>query len=98
MRVWTVVCLFMCASASGLAAQVPSGGAIRGYVTDEQRAVLRGVTVIATSPDAPGPYSVTSDSSGFYRLLDLPPGRYAIRAELDGFATWVRDGIAVRGG
>lgn len=79
-------------------AQIATGGAIRGHVKDEQEAVLQGVRITATSPDAPNPFEVTSDQSGYYRLLDLPPGEYTISAELEGFAKWVRDGVQVRAG
>src|SRR5262249_15690509 len=75
-----------------------TGGSIRGYVKDEQEAVLRGVTLSATSADAPGDHVASTDDGGYYRLLDLPPGTYTIRASLDGFATWVRENVAVRAG
>jgi hypothetical protein len=60
--------------------------------------VLQAVKVTATSPDAPTPREVQTDDSGFYRLLDLPPGTYTLTAERDGFATWLREGIVVRAG
>jgi hypothetical protein len=83
----------------GLAfAQSSPNGAIRGYAKDEQNAVLPGVVVSATTADAPGAYSAVTDTEGYYRLLDLPPGSYAVRAELQGFSKTARDGILVRAG
>ena len=35
-------------------------GSIRGYIRDEQAAVLPGVSIIATSPDAAAPYRAVS--------------------------------------
>ena len=98
MRATLLVCLAVCLTSIDAPAQTSTGGSIRGYVKDEQEAVLRGARLTATSPDAPTPLTAVTDDAGYYRLLDLPPGTYTVRAELDGFTTWVRDGVAVRGG
>src|SRR5262249_33840367 len=42
------------------------------------------------SPDALGQFSGVTDSQGSYRVTNLPPGNYDIRAELSGFQTVVR--------
>ena len=73
-------------------------GSLRGYVKDEQGAVLPGATVTATGPALLTPVSGVTDSSGYYRLLNLPPGTYAITAELSGFSTSRREGIIMRAG
>lgn len=100
MRSLGVVCLLASCLAivSPAYAQITTGGAIRGHVKDEQEAVLQGVRITATSPDASGAREVASDETGYYRLLDLSPGEYTITAELDGFAKWTRDRIVVRSG
>ena len=73
-------------------------GSLRGYVKDDQGAVLPGVTVTATSPVLLTPVVGVSDSGGYYRLLSLPPGTYTIVAELAGFASSRREGIIMRAG
>ena len=73
-------------------------GSLRGYVKDDQGAVLPGVTVTATSPVLLTPVVGVSDSGGYYRLLSLPPGTYTIVAELAGFASYRREGIIMRAG
>ncbi|OFW46219.1 MAG: hypothetical protein A3J29_05325 [Acidobacteria bacterium RIFCSPLOWO2_12_FULL_67_14b] len=73
-------------------------GSLRGYVRDEQSAVLPGVTVTATSSTLLVPVTGVTDSGGYYRLLNLPPGTYAITAELSGFSTSRREGIIMRAG
>ncbi|HXH06934.1 MAG TPA: TonB-dependent receptor [Vicinamibacterales bacterium] len=83
--------------AAEAAAQTGSGS-LRGYVRDEQGAVLPGVTVTATSPAVIGAVTATTDSEGYYRLLNLPPGEYVLTAELPGFATFRREGILLRAG
>ncbi|MGQ0675161.1 MAG: carboxypeptidase regulatory-like domain-containing protein, partial [Rhodospirillales bacterium] len=73
-------------------------GSIRGYVKDEQGAVLPGVTVTALSPALLSPVTAVTDTGGYYRLLNLPPGTYAVTAELAGFSSWRREGIIMRAG
>src|SRR5688500_6252397 len=73
-------------------------GSIRGYVKDEQGAVLPGVTVTAHSPALLSPVTSVTDVGGYYRLLNLPPGTYAVTAELTGFSSWRREGIIMRAG
>jgi len=68
-------------------------GAITGKVTDEEGNALPGVTVTLTSPNLMGVRSVVTDVSGLYRFPALPPGSYQVKAELQGFATVVRENI-----
>jgi hypothetical protein len=73
-------------------------GSLRGYVRDEQGGALPGATVTATSPEMLAPAVGVTDSSGFYRLPNLPPGTYEITVELAGFSTYKQSGILLRGG
>ena len=85
-------------SVLSLFAQGGSEGTIRGYVKDDQGGVLPGVTVSATSPTVPGSRTAASNSEGFYRLINLPPGDYSLTAALQGFAKFARPNITVRAG
>ncbi|MBI1875976.1 MAG: TonB-dependent receptor [Acidobacteria bacterium] len=78
-------------------AQVGSGS-LRGYIRDEQGAVLPGVTVTATSPGMLGPVTSVSGADGYYRLVNLAPGTYTVTAELAGFQTYKREAILLRAG
>ena len=78
-------------------AQTDLGG-LRGYVKDEQGGVLPGVTVTATGPQILAPIVGVTDDSGYYRLLNVPPGSLTLKAELSGFASYLRDGILMRAG
>ncbi|MFB3855500.1 MAG: carboxypeptidase regulatory-like domain-containing protein [Vicinamibacterales bacterium] len=73
-------------------------GSIKGYVTDESGGVLPGVTVTITGPALMGRRTAVTDGEGFYRLLDLPPGEYALTADLMGFQKYGRPNIRVRAG
>jgi outer membrane receptor protein involved in Fe transport len=62
-----------------------SGGSITGVITDADGGVLPGVAVTAKNPDNGALRTTVSESDGRYRINALPPGRYVIRAELQGF-------------
>jgi hypothetical protein len=79
-------------------AQVSAGG-IRGFVRDESRAIVPGVTVEAQSPARIGGAATTvTDSQGLYRFEGLPVGIYTVTFSLPGFATVKREGIRVEAG
>jgi len=78
-------------------AQTPYGS-VRGYVHDEQDAVLPGTTITLTAADAPGSFAAVSDAQGLYRVVDVPPGTYRMTAELAGFATFKREPVILRAG
>lgn len=80
---------------STTAAQV-GDGSLRGTVADEQGGALPGVTITATSPALIAPRVAVTESDGSYRLVNLPPGAYALTAELSGFALFRREGILLR--
>src|SRR5437867_10646195 len=73
-------------------------GSLRGYVKDQQGGVLPGVTMTARSEVLLTPVVAVTDTSGYYRLNNLPPGTYVITAELPGFATHRREGVLMRAG
>ena len=85
-------------TAATLAHAQTGDGSLRGFVKDQQGAVLPGVTVTATSPALLAPVSAVTDNSGYYRLLNLPPGSYNVTAELSGFSTHRHEGILMRAG
>ena len=94
--VWLIVLSMTVGTAAAASAQISADGTIRGYVRDEQQAALPGVAVTVTGTDVVGTRTVVSDETGFYRLLNLPPGTYSLAAELPGFARYVRPNIVVR--
>ena len=73
-------------------------GNLNGYVKDEQGGVLPGVSITATGPELLTPVVAVTDSAGYYRLQNLPPGTLTLSAELAGFATFRREGILMRAG
>src|SRR4051812_34525491 len=92
------VCLAMLLLLPASSSAQTGDGSLRGYVRDQQGGVLPGVTITATSPDLLAPVVAVSDSAGYYRLNNLPPGTYVVAADLTGFAAYKRQGILMRAG
>src|SRR5712691_11350101 len=69
-------------------AQVSDTAAIAGVVRDTSGAVLPGVTVEAASPALIDKIrTVSTDSQGLYRIVDLRPGLYTVTFTLPSFGT-----------
>ena len=88
-----LACLLLLCLAVPAVAQTT--GSITGTVTDDSGAVLPGVRVTASSPGAHGRAGGADQRPGVYRFPSLPPGTYAMKFELPGFATLNREGIIV---
>ncbi|MGH9241740.1 MAG: carboxypeptidase regulatory-like domain-containing protein [Vicinamibacterales bacterium] len=74
-------------------------GTIAGSAKDASGAVLPGVTVEVSSPALIEKVrSAVTDSSGLYRIVNLPPGTYTVVFTLTGFNTTRREGIQVSPG
>jgi hypothetical protein len=75
--------------------QSKSTGAITGTVYDDTGEALPGVSVTLTSPSMLGERTTVTDVEGAYRFPAIPPGVYAVRAELQGFGTVIQENIRV---
>src|SRR5947207_596326 len=71
-------------------AQRSTTGTVTGKIVDSSGAVLPGVTVSLKSAEVLGQFSGVSDAEGLYRVTNLPPATYDVRAELSGFQSVVR--------
>ena len=69
---------------------------LTGNVTDAStKAPVSDVVVTATSPNLQGEQVVVTDSSGLYRVPQLPPGTYTLRFEKESYRPFARTGIEV---
>ncbi len=91
LSVFTVLLVF---AFSGLNAQQITG-TISGVVSDETGGVLPGVEVTARNTETEASRTVISDDEGRYRVSQLAPGSYELRAELAGFQTAVLQDIGL---
>ncbi len=73
-------------------------GTLEGTVTDDQGAVLPGVTVTITNTDTGDIRVVVTNESGLYRAPLLSLGSYRVEAELQGFKKFEQTGVTLRAG
>ncbi|MGQ9638487.1 MAG: TonB-dependent receptor [Thermodesulfobacteriota bacterium] len=99
-RRWLAILLFSLffgISLCNVSAQVLTG-TLTGIIKDKDGNLLPGVTVTVSSPSLMGTRSYASSEAGSFRFPTLPPGTYAITAELSGFKTVKVSDIVVRVG
>jgi carboxypeptidase family protein/TonB-dependent receptor-like protein len=77
-----ILLALMITSAPCPAASQSTSATVFGTVSDEQRSVLSGVTVVLRRLDTGESRTVTTDARGAYRIIGLSPGRYELRATL----------------
>jgi hypothetical protein len=70
-------------------------GELVGKVTDDQGAVLPGVTVSLTGSAVMGTQTAITNEHGLYRFPALNSGTCMVKFELAGFAPLLREGIVV---
>ena len=77
-------------------AQSSTTGAIEGTVTDSSGAAVPGASIKVTGVNLISAQSATSDDTGRFRVLNLPPGKYAVTIEADkGFAKFEKTDVEV---
>ncbi|MBI4521475.1 MAG: TonB-dependent receptor [Gemmatimonadetes bacterium] len=90
--------VFAAAWAVALPTAAYAQASVTGLVRDSSGGVLPGVTVEAASPALIEKVrAVVTDSSGRYRIVDLPPGAYSVTFTLPGFAIVRREGVELSG-
>ena len=78
-------------------AQETTGG-LQGTVKDPSGAVVSGATVDVTGPSLIGKKSVTTDSGGYFRFANLPPGTYTLAVTAPNFRSYKQEGVAIATG
>jgi hypothetical protein len=68
---------------------------IRGRVVDPQAGVLPGVAVTIRNVETGMFRETLTSADGSYLILNLPPGRYDLTAELTGFNRFQRQGVVL---
>ena len=73
-------------------------GSVSGYVVDAASAAIRGAGITVTNNETGVSRTSVSDRHGLFRVLDLPPGTFSVRAEVTGFApSTISDVVVVLG-
>ena len=81
----TALAAVLTIAGSGVSMAQTTNGVISGVVSDAQGGVLPGVTVTARNVDTGAMRNITTETDGRFRLAGLNPGRYELKAELQGF-------------
>jgi hypothetical protein len=92
-----VVAVLISLVASGTGwAQAVAGSQVSGVVKDSSGAVLPGVEVTITNTDTGAARTAFTGGDGSYVLPNLPVGPYKFKAVLQGFNTYVKEGIVLQ--
>ncbi len=83
---WSLGVLLLVLVPLPLVAQVTTADVV-GTVTDSTGAFLPGVTVTARSEATGNVETAVTDGGGNFQILRLPPGRYRVTTDLQGFKT-----------
>ena len=71
---------------------------LKGRVTDAAGSAIPGANVTATNEATKMATTRPAKESGEYEFAALPPGRYTLRAEAQGYQSGVRRGVEVKAG
>ena len=93
-RLCSMLVLMTLFCASIASAQIRSS-TITGTVTDPQKAIVPGATVVITNEGTNVSEELVTNESGLFTAPALPAGTYTVSVTLTGFAPFKRTGIAV---
>ena len=97
-RLWLATLGVIALAAFPVFAQVQTGS-ILVKVTDQQGGAIPGVSVTLSSPVlVAGTMTGVTDSNGVNRFPSLVPGTYAVKIELQGFRSVIRENVVVQVG
>jgi hypothetical protein len=84
MKTFFMAILLLCGAIS-VGAQQPLVGLIQGVIRDQAKHPIAQVALTATNLDSDANRYSVSDSGGAYQFVELPPGRYSIKAQKTGY-------------
>src|SRR5437867_6132039 len=89
------VALLLCCVLPTTTFSQTSNATLGGTVSDASGALIPGVTVTATNSGTGIVTTVVSNEAGAYQFASLQTGTYTVTAELPGFQTQARNGVAL---
>ncbi|MCH7804564.1 MAG: carboxypeptidase regulatory-like domain-containing protein, partial [Acidobacteria bacterium] len=96
-KLWVILFALLVLTTPWVAAQ-QSTATLAGTISDETGAVLPGVEITVRNVENGSTRTAITDDRGEYRVTNLAPGEYELRAQLPGFQTAVRSGIGLNVG
>ncbi|MFZ0137703.1 MAG: carboxypeptidase regulatory-like domain-containing protein, partial [Candidatus Sulfotelmatobacter sp.] len=97
-RLWGIVlCLLVVLAASSpfAAAQALSFAQLNGTVLDPGGRAVVSAQVVVRDPDTNQSFQATTNTTGFFVVPNLPPGRYELTITASGFAKYQQTGIVL---
>jgi hypothetical protein len=76
-------------------AAAQSTSSLNGNVTDATGAAVAGAKITLTEPATGLQRTTTSNGSGLYQFLDVPPGNYRLEAAAQGFAPYLAEKVTL---
>ena len=87
--------LLACGVSLAAVSQAQFKASIQGTVMDPQGTAVPGAKVTVTNQDTGVSRDTVSSGEGFYRIGELPPGKYSVTVEAPGFKQATSKGIVV---
>jgi uncharacterized surface anchored protein len=69
---------------------------VTGVVTDDTDAAIPGAKIVVRNVDQGIDRTMETNEEGVYTIVNLPPGRYQLTVEAEGFRSYVQQGITLR--
>jgi hypothetical protein len=98
LRAFVVIVVVVLATHGNAWAQAIAGSQVSGIVKDSSGGAIPGAEVTATKTDTGATRTVFTSGDGTYSLPNLPIGPYQLKVVLQGFNTYIRDGIVLQVG
>lgn len=70
-------------------------GAVQGTVIDQSGSAVTGATVTLRNPATNGTRTTSTDLSGFFRVAELPVGRYEAHIQAEGFSVYTNNAVVI---
>src|SRR5581483_6096247 len=87
----SVLCVCVCLTRSTKAQGLGGAGTVQGVVSDPTGGPMQAVDVKLTNPVSGLARTATTDAAGKFVFTNLPPNRYHLSIEVQGFKTLARD-------
>jgi hypothetical protein len=95
LNVWSVIALTVCLVPHAFGQATLSFAQLSGTVEDTTGRIVVGASVSTRNLDTNQSYAVTTNSSGYYVVPNLPPGRYELIVQAVGFAKSVQTAFSL---